>query len=441
VANTFGDITVWTFIATANVTAGGQFLADSGSITDPGYAFTSDPNTGFYQSADNNLDITVNGVNYQNFTGSKIINIVRQALITASTKNNCDLSFDNDQDSGMMQFTADQFLVALVAEGEIAVGCKGAPQDREVHIPSGDLIVADRIVAGGAVVGATFEADSLETVGDVTVGGQIFVPDGSAGAPSYTFSNYTTTGIFSILENAIRFSSKGVEKFVIGEGSHTSTVRMQFPDGSADAPSILNIGDTDTGIYFPAANEVGFATEGAQAGYFDAEQDLYVTNSIIAGGAVIGQTGEFEFVRVNDQIEIQIGSLSAPGLFFAGDPNTGIVQTAPDTFTFAAGGLATMFVTTSAVLLLPQLQAVTGDAANPQYSFALASVAGMYVEGFGGDLGFTTNGVSAMLIDSATQIVDIPAGLTVGDNIVATGAGEGATFEADSLEVIGDVTV
>jgi hypothetical protein len=38
------------------------------------------------------------------------------------------------------------------------------------------------------------------------------------------------------------------------------------PDGSAAAPSITNDGDTNTGIFFPAADNIGFATGGTIRG-------------------------------------------------------------------------------------------------------------------------------------------------------------------------------
>jgi len=42
------------------------------------------------------------------------------------------------------------------------------------------------------------------------------------------------------------------------------------PDGSASAPAITNDGDTNTGIFFPGADRIGFAKGGAQCGEFDA---------------------------------------------------------------------------------------------------------------------------------------------------------------------------
>lgn len=48
-------------------------------------------------------------------------------------------------------------------------------------------------------------------------------------------------------------------------GSTTFTAQTLFPDGSAAAPAISNTGDTNCGIYFPAADTIGFSTSGALA--------------------------------------------------------------------------------------------------------------------------------------------------------------------------------
>lgn len=42
------------------------------------------------------------------------------------------------------------------------------------------------------------------------------------------------------------------------------TGQVTFEDGSASAPSITNAGDTNAGIFFPAADTIGFATNGSE---------------------------------------------------------------------------------------------------------------------------------------------------------------------------------
>ena len=44
--------------------------------------------------------------------------------------------------------------------------------------------------------------------------------------------------------------------------SHIKTDLTAVADGSAGSPSIANSGDTNTGIYFPAADKVGITTAG-----------------------------------------------------------------------------------------------------------------------------------------------------------------------------------
>jgi hypothetical protein len=48
---------------------------------------------------------------------------------------------------------------------------------------------------------------------------------------------------------------------VVTSGSQT----IEFADGSASTPSITNSGDTNTGMFFPAADTIAFAEGGAEA--------------------------------------------------------------------------------------------------------------------------------------------------------------------------------
>jgi len=47
-----------------------------------------------------------------------------------------------------------------------------------------------------------------------------------------------------------------------------------FADGTVSAPSITNIGDTNTGIFFPAADTIAFTEGGAEVARFDANGSL-----------------------------------------------------------------------------------------------------------------------------------------------------------------------
>ena len=79
-----------------------------------------------------------------------------------------------------------------------------------------------------------------------------------------------------------------------------------FTDGSASFPSITNIGDTNTGIFFPAADTIAFAEGGSEAMRIDSSGNVGIgvaaTDSFSFSKALdIGSTGgAFVYVRDTD---------------------------------------------------------------------------------------------------------------------------------------------
>jgi len=61
---------------------------------------------------------------------------------------------------------------------------------------------------------------------------------------------------------------------VAGTLTVTGSATVEFADGSAAAPSITNDGDTNTGIFFPAADTIAFAEGGAEVARFDSSGNL-----------------------------------------------------------------------------------------------------------------------------------------------------------------------
>ena len=57
---------------------------------------------------------------------------------------------------------------------------------------------------------------------------------------------------------------------VAGTLTVTGSATVEFADGSASTPSITNDGDTNTGIFFPAADQVAITTGGTQRAVVDA---------------------------------------------------------------------------------------------------------------------------------------------------------------------------
>jgi hypothetical protein len=72
---------------------------------------------------------------------------------------------------------------------------------------------------------------------------------------------------------------------VAGTLTVTGSATVEFADGSAASPSITNDGDTNTGIFFPAADTIAFAEGGAEVARFDSSGNfgLGVTPSAWSG--------------------------------------------------------------------------------------------------------------------------------------------------------------
>lgn len=70
----------------------------------------------------------------------------------------------------------------------------------------------------------------------------------------------------------------------------TITNPTVFPAGSASAPAVTTTGDTNTGVYFPAADQVAVTTGGTVAAAFNSN-GLFFRNRIINGSMSVAQRG------------------------------------------------------------------------------------------------------------------------------------------------------
>jgi microcystin-dependent protein len=109
----------------------------------------------------------------------------------------------------------------------------------------------------------------LATLSGPTFTGGVSIIDGTASAPAIKFANDTDTGIFGTT-GQVSVATAGNNRFTFSNNYFTASVPVSLADGTAGAPSLTNTGDTNTGLYFPAANTVGVTTAGALQYSFDA---------------------------------------------------------------------------------------------------------------------------------------------------------------------------
>jgi hypothetical protein len=149
----------------------------------------------------------------------------------------------------------------------------------------------------------------------------LVVHDGAlaGGHPLATATNFTSTGID---DNA---TSTAI--------TINSSEQVAFTDGTASLPSITNLGDENTGMFFPSANQIGFATNGAETvrisatgamalGTNDATTDkLYVFNGVTGSntgtGIRLGQGYNSAHTRISSNFG---GSVTLDAGIGAGQP-------------------------------------------------------------------------------------------------------------------------
>lgn len=221
-------------------------------------------------------------------------------------------------------------------------------------------------------------------------------PVGTALLPSYTFASDSNSGFYSITNNSIGTSTNGALRMTVDTAAVTSTLPWLGPAGTVGAPAISFSGDPDTGLY-NTANTVLVACGGLRK-------------------AQIGSNG------------LQIpanSSVSAPGLSFLTDTNSGINVPSASTLgiTVASTQIST-YATTGVTNTVPLLESA-GSAAAPSTSFSGDPDTGLYSKA-ANDLGISTAGTLRMNIDTAAVTSTLPFVAPVG-----SAAAPSITFAGD----------
>lgn len=121
--------------------------------------------------------------------------------------------------------------------------------------------------------GANTSATKSVNIGTNSAGGATNIIIGSGTGVSTTFLNgnirpallTASQAVFTdASKNLVSVATTGTGNVVLA-ASPTITGQVSFDDGSAASPSITNTGDTNTGIFFPAADTIAFTEGGVEA--------------------------------------------------------------------------------------------------------------------------------------------------------------------------------
>lgn len=196
-----------------------------------------------------------------------------------------------------------------------------------------DVTPANWVYSVSEVVDGVSRSYNILLPGTATPGGTVYLADiapAAAAGPEY----YSLASSLSI----------GTVTTVATGGSATATITGTAPSqilnlgipvgatgnvassgsGSVGTAAVSPTGDPDTGIYYPAANQVAITTGGTQA-------------LLLSGGAVSNPT-------FTGQVIVPAGSAGTPAISPTGDTNTGLFSSAADTLNISTAGTEAMRV-------------------------------------------------------------------------------------------------
>lgn len=169
----------------------------------------------------------------------------------------------------------------------------------------------------------------------------------------------------------------------------------------SSANPYVDIEDTDTSVNHRISGNSSSGHLILQADYNSdaATPFLYVQ---IKGSTVfrIGTTG---ILYLEDIIRAIDGTIDSPGYAFTSDPNTGIYREGSGDIRVTCNGSQAMGFTSSVVTLFAdQVQAPSGDAGDPPYSFVSDTSMGMYRRA-NNDIGFSVNGAEEFSVRGSSS--------------------------------------
>lgn len=196
---------------------------------------------------------------------------------------------------------------------------------------------------------------------------QIQSTGGSAAKPQYSFHQDLDCGMYRAESNQVGFATGAVNRMTITDGG-TFIRKTLLDTGAASAPTYTFNGDTNTGMYHPATDQLALVTGGADR--------LRLYNSV---------------ADFNVKVRVPVGTAALPSYTFEGDDNTGFYRHSSDQLGLTTGGTLRLLQRTNELLLRTVVRAPVGTAAAPTYSFEGDTNTGMFHQA-AESIGFAANG-------------------------------------------------
>jgi hypothetical protein len=237
--------------------------------------------------------------------------------------------------------------------------------------------------------------------------------------------------------------------YAAGTAANYFAGQAQFANGALATPSVSNINDTNTGIYFPAADTIGFVEGGAESARFDSNGTFLVgLSTALANGKIqvagsIGLSGNTEIRQATNTdgntlrllaTQVVVGAQNAQSYGYTGGGLLTSISNAASAIVLDAGGV-------TAGHRLQVVNDGTGQSGNLNYSnagtsrFFVNSLTGNVSIGVTSPYNATTDVLTVLKAQSANTVAVIDnqsSNPSAGAALSLSAYGGGATLSVPS---------
>jgi len=216
-------------------------------------------------------------------------------------------------------------------------------------------ITAAGIDTTGTLITQQLSVTGISTVGSLSIGNTSVISSARQLQNIVSLDATTIATVESAIANAPNtftdLSVSGIS--TLGSATASSLVVSGVSTvsaGTSALPSITPSGDSNTGIFFPAADTISASTSGTARITIDSSGNITVTNNLI----------------------IPLGTVLLPSLAFLSDPNTGLFSPGADQLAISTNGTSRIVVDASGNVNIDSGTFYV-DAANNRVGFGTAS--------------------------------------------------------------------